>query len=380
MLYTTPLGHFADNVMPDRPLWSNSTRPLRTIERCGASFAGPDRLVAWEEYFDLAIPHKVDDREDSFCDAITRVEALAKGANMGEGWSEESMRAALLGDEKPRAEFVFHAFKRGAFTRLPACHTVLACAEKASAFAHAPTCEDSWAEFREAAWKKFGYGTAVLASRISEGDGPAVTFLDDGDKYSEELSHCLPPDLPPTVLSDVPRSELRMQLGIRVSNITVAPSGKEASPAQSIICGHMTEPGGVPATTDTLQSGTCDADRWQPDSRDEGLLSIYFTTASSAWRDDQVLERFRGIGGLIGKRVIVTGFADERGSAESNDILSCARARSVAHALISEHLIDAKYVDTIAAGERDPVCEGTDTASQKECWCRSRRASIAIGR
>jgi outer membrane protein OmpA-like peptidoglycan-associated protein len=388
-LYSSPLGHFADNVMPDRPLWAASSLPLRKHDRCESSYTGSDRLLAWEQYFELVRPSEMSETKVSFCEAIKRVEALVENANMGDGWNEEKMRAALLGDEKPRAEVVLHAFKRGVFTSLPTCHTVLACAERASALAQAPTCEGSWANFREAAWEEFGRRSTILESRISEDDGLNVAFSDDGEKYSQELSRCVPPNVPAETLSDVPRTVRRVPLDIEVSNISVmerttrsrapherppAPKTTNARPAQ---CQRLAESVGATPVADGLGPGRCLADRWTPDSH-KGWPTFHFKTASSLLDDADVSELDRRLGGLTGKRLIVTGFADERGSPESNDELSCERAQSVADALIRKHSLDAKDVETFAAGERYPVCKRTEASSQVECWCRSRRVHVTV--
>jgi peptidoglycan-associated lipoprotein len=70
-------------------------------------------------------------------------------------------------------------------------------------------------------------------------------------------------------------------------------------------------------------------------------------------------------------RVTVAGNADERGASSHNDVLANERADAVANYLRASG-VSPKQLETVAYGERDPLCRAHDAS----CWKQNRRADI----
>jgi peptidoglycan-associated lipoprotein len=72
-------------------------------------------------------------------------------------------------------------------------------------------------------------------------------------------------------------------------------------------------------------------------------------------------------------RVLVEGYADERGSAEYNLALGAERATAARNALISEGL-DPERIQVISYGKEAQAC----TAETEACWQQNRRAAFSM--
>jgi len=72
-----------------------------------------------------------------------------------------------------------------------------------------------------------------------------------------------------------------------------------------------------------------------------------------------------------GKKVVVEGNCDERGSREYNLALGQRRADAVRDFLTSRG-VSADRIDTVSFGEERPVCKGSGEA----CWAQNRRGDI----
>ena len=96
-----------------------------------------------------------------------------------------------------------------------------------------------------------------------------------------------------------------------------------------------------------------DTDRFNVDSEDMAILQ-----SQAQW-----------LGRNPGKRVIVEGHADERGTRDYNLALGEKRANSAKNYLVSVG-IDASRITTVSYGKERPVALGSDEQS----WARNRRA------
>ena len=76
-----------------------------------------------------------------------------------------------------------------------------------------------------------------------------------------------------------------------------------------------------------------------------------------------------------GKRVIVAGFCDERGTAEYNRALGEKRAEAVRDTLLADGVAPER-VQTVSFGSEMPV----DPSSNENAWARNRRAEFGITR
>lgn len=103
-------------------------------------------------------------------------------------------------------------------------------------------------------------------------------------------------------------------------------------------------------TSDTI---LFDTDRFNVDSADMAILQ-----SQAQW-----------LGRNPGKRVIVEGHADERGTRDYNLALGEKRANSAKNYLVSLG-IDASRITTVSYGKERPVALGSDEQS----WARNRRA------
>jgi peptidoglycan-associated lipoprotein len=72
-------------------------------------------------------------------------------------------------------------------------------------------------------------------------------------------------------------------------------------------------------------------------------------------------------------RVLVGGYADERGSAEYNLALGEERANAARNALIAAG-VDAERIQIISYGKEAQVC----TADNEKCWQQNRRAAFSL--
>jgi peptidoglycan-associated lipoprotein len=72
-------------------------------------------------------------------------------------------------------------------------------------------------------------------------------------------------------------------------------------------------------------------------------------------------------------RVLVGGYADERGSAEYNLALGEERANAARNALIAEG-VDPERIQVISYGKEAQVC----TAENEKCWQQNRRAAFSL--
>ncbi len=75
-----------------------------------------------------------------------------------------------------------------------------------------------------------------------------------------------------------------------------------------------------------------------------------------------------------GKRVVVSGHADERGTTQYNIALSARRAES-ARKYLSDLGAGGK-METVSFGEEKPLC----TDASEDCWARNRRAEFQVER
>lgn len=98
--------------------------------------------------------------------------------------------------------------------------------------------------------------------------------------------------------------------------------------------------------------------------------SVFFETDSFALNshtkkvlDEEVLPAIKG------KKVIIEGNSDERGSVEYNKILGKKRAEAVKDYLVKNGA-DSSKISTVSYGESNPI----DLNSNKEAWAKNRRA------
>jgi peptidoglycan-associated lipoprotein len=96
-----------------------------------------------------------------------------------------------------------------------------------------------------------------------------------------------------------------------------------------------------------------DADTLRPEARD--VLA----------KDADCLKQMKG------KKVVVAGHADERGTNEYNQHLGQRRAESVRRYLVNLG-VDAGGLSTVSYGEEQPLCN----EPTEDCWKRNRRAEL----
>jgi peptidoglycan-associated lipoprotein len=73
------------------------------------------------------------------------------------------------------------------------------------------------------------------------------------------------------------------------------------------------------------------------------------------------------------KRIVIQGYADERGTAQYNIALGNRRAEAARKYLGD---LGARGLDTVSFGEEKPLC----TEATEDCWARNRRDEFAIER
>jgi peptidoglycan-associated lipoprotein len=74
---------------------------------------------------------------------------------------------------------------------------------------------------------------------------------------------------------------------------------------------------------------------------------------------------------MAGKKVVVAGHADERGTNEYNQHLGQRRAESVRKYLVNLG-VDGGGLDTVSYGEEQPLCN----ESTEDCWRQNRRVEL----
>lgn len=107
---------------------------------------------------------------------------------------------------------------------------------------------------------------------------------------------------------------------------------------------------------------------------DEFLSRIFFDFDKSDLRADQLASLQRNAEYLrtnTGRRVLVEGHCDERGTVEYNFALGERRANAVKDYLVGQG-VDASRLQTLSKGEEEPAAAGTNEAA----WAQNRRAQF----
>ncbi|MCU0968268.1 MAG: peptidoglycan-associated lipoprotein Pal [Rubrivivax sp.] len=101
---------------------------------------------------------------------------------------------------------------------------------------------------------------------------------------------------------------------------------------------------------------------------------VYFDYDSFAVRDEYralIEGHARALAANRGKRMVVEGHADERGSREYNLALGQKRAESVVRSLVLLGATEAQ-LEAVSFGEERPAAQGSDEAA----WAQNRRAEL----
>jgi peptidoglycan-associated lipoprotein len=122
------------------------------------------------------------------------------------------------------------------------------------------------------------------------------------------------------------------------------------------------KPSGADAGAGAGGAATCQLERVYFDFNEATLRADARDVLS---RDADCLKQMKG------KRVVVEGHCDERGTNEYNQHLGQRRAESVRRYLVNLG-VDGGTLDTVSYGEEKPLCQ----EATEDCWRQNRRAEF----
>jgi outer membrane protein OmpA-like peptidoglycan-associated protein len=359
-LYGPTLGHAVDQVMPDRPLYIRQPGKGSCVfgfQECRPPSPTVGRLEEWKQYVRTELKGQSSQSAPAqIANLVDKVGALAATANVANSWNESAMRTALFVRRSAKQQAVLSLVKRGAFTALPACSDVIACANEAGAIVSMPVCKDAWTVFASSSSKAVGAATelrrGLTAARELSLQFDDTDLVDDASR--EFHLSC-------EQLRRVPNAPERLHL--LVANVSPMRIGMHAEPADA---------------TGLEPSSTCVSDQWSPNVFGDQSATIYFRTNEARVEKftASLLARWRLKLRSAANGLRVVGYADTRGADDYNLQLSRQRAATVEQLLTLDRSASGK-VQSVARGALDPPCDPRG-ASRERCWCMSRRVTVEL--